>query len=232
VASLDETTSQRDMLAEELKAAQVTRDRTQYSIERTRVAAPFDGVVVERLRMPGEFIARGEPVVRLVNTAAMEIRVQAPLDAVRHVRAGDVVAVTSDRAQVEIHVRSIVPVGDEVSRMLQLRLTLAGGEWIIGEAVRVAVSHGKPAEAVTVPRDSVVLREGETFVYKIAPGNLARKVNVTLGDGAGDRVAVKGDVKVGDKVIIRGAERLQDGSPITIVNEGAALAAAPPRPSA
>jgi RND family efflux transporter MFP subunit len=232
VANLDESTAQRDMLAQELKAAQAARDRTQYSIERTRVAAPFDGVVVERLRMPGEFIARGEPVVRLVNTSAMEIRVQAPLDVVRHVRAGDTVPVAGDRGQVETRVRSVVPVGDEVSRMLQLRLTLSGNEWIIGEAVRVAVSHGKPAEAVTVPRDSVVLREGETFIYKVTPDNIARKVSVTLGDGAGDRVAVKGDVKVGDRVIIRGAERLQDGSPITVVNEGAALTSTPLKPSA
>ncbi|MBI1732149.1 MAG: efflux RND transporter periplasmic adaptor subunit [Gammaproteobacteria bacterium] len=222
VANLDESTAQRDMLEQELKAAQVARDRTQYFIERTRIQAPFDGVVVERLRMPGEFIARGDPVVRLVNTAELEIRVQAPLDVVRHVRAGDTVSVTGDRRQAETRVRSVVPVGDEVSRMLQLRLVLTGTEWIIGEPVRVAVSHGEPAEVVTVPRDSVVLREGETYVYKVTPDNIAHKVVVTLGEGAGNRVAIKGDVKVGDRVIIRGAERLQDGSPITIVGDDAA----------
>lgn len=222
VANLDEDTAQRDMLEQELKAAEVARDRTLYFIEQTGVQAPFDGVVVERTHMPGEFLERGDQVVRLVNTAALEIRVQAPLDVVRHVKVGDAVSVTNDKQQLQTKVHSVVPVGDEVSRMLQLRLALSGTDWIIGEPVRVAVSHGTPAEAVTVPRDSVVLREGETFVYKVLPDNTARKVTVIVGDGAGDRVGVKGDIKVGDRVIIRGAERLQDGSPITVVNDGAA----------
>lgn len=222
VANLDETTAQRDMLAQELAAAQVARDRTLYDIERTRVAAPFDGVVVERTRMPGEFIDRGEQVVRLVNTKSLEIRVQAPLDVVRHVRAGDTVAVSGDRGQVQTPVHSVVPVGDQVSRMLELRLVLDDPDWVIGEAVRVAVNHGAATQAVTVPRDSVVLREGETFVYKVLPDNTARKVTVTVGGGAGDRVSVTGDVKVGDRIVIRGAERLEDGAPITVVGSGGA----------
>ncbi len=222
VANLDENTAQRDMLEQELKAAEVARDTTLYSIERTRILAPFDGVIVERVRMPGEFIDRGEQVVRLVNTAALEIRVQAPLDVVRHVKAGDTVAVTNDKQHLQTRVHSVVPVGDEVSRMLQLRLALSGTDWLIGEPVRVAVSHGAPTETVTVPRDSVVLREGEAFVYKVLPDNTARKVAVTVGEGAGDQVGIKGDIKVGDRIVIRGAERLQDGSPITVVNDGAA----------
>ncbi len=222
VANLDESTTQRDMLQQELKAAEVARDSTLYSIERTRILAPFEGVVVERTRMPGEFIDRGEQVVRLVNTRALEIRVQAPLDVVRHVKAGDTVAVTNDQQHLQTTVHSVVPVGDEVSRMLQLRLVLTGTDWIIGEPVRVAVSHGAPTESITVPRDSVVLREGETYVYKVLQDNTARKVTVVVGEGAGNQVSIRGDIKVGDRVVIRGAERLQDGSPIKIVNDGAA----------
>lgn len=222
VANLDENTAQRDMLAQELKGAEVARDRTLYNIERTRVMAPFDGVVVERTRMPGEFIDRGEQVVRLVNTKSLEIRVQAPLDVVRHVRTGDTVSVSGDHGDVQTTVHSVVPVGDEVSRMLELRLALKDQSWIIGEAVRVAINHGATARAVTVPRDSVVLREGETFIYKVLPDNTARKVTVTVGGGAGDRVSVTGDVKVGDRVVDRGAERLQDGAPVTVVGSGGA----------
>jgi RND family efflux transporter MFP subunit len=223
VANLDETTVQRDMLAQELEGARVARDRTLYFIERTRVTAPFDGVVVERTRMPGEFLNRGEQVVRLVNTNSLEIRVQAPLDVVRHVQAGDAVTISGDRGELRTTVHSVVPVGDQVSRMLELRLVLAETGWIIGEAVRVAVNHGAAAKAITVPRDSVVLREGETFIFKVLPDNTARKVAVTVGGGTGDRVSVTGDVKVGDRVVIRGAERLQDGAPIIVVGrDGAA----------
>jgi RND family efflux transporter MFP subunit len=222
LAELDQTTSESGMLEQQIKAAEVARDETLYNIERTRVAAPFPGVVVERARTVGEFVNRGAEIARLVNTEALEIRVQAPLHVVRHVKEGDIVTVVSDSKTVRTQVRSVVPVGDEVSRQLQLHLVLENSDWIIGEPVRVSVSQGAPAEALTVPRDALVLREGETYVYTINADNTARKVKVTRGEGAGDWVPVTGNLKPGDQIVIRGAERLQDGSAVTIIKDAGA----------
>lgn len=216
-AELDQLQVERDMLAQELRVAETTRDRTLYDIERTRIAAPFPGVVVERMVNTGEYLSAGGAVARLVNTGAIEIRAQAPISTVRNVKEGDLLAVRSDVRVIQTRVSSVVPVGDEVSRMLQLRLALDEEGWIIGEPVRVAINQGQPVAALTVPRDALVLREGATYLYKVTPDNTARRVDVVTGEGVGDRIVVQGDIKDGERVIVRGAERLQDGRPVRIL---------------
>jgi RND family efflux transporter MFP subunit len=216
-AELDQLRAERDMLAQELAASATARERTLYDIERTRIAAPFPGVVVERLANPGEYLERGMAVVRLVNIDSLEIRAQAPIESLRSVRPGDVLQVRNGLTVAETRVRSVVPVGDRISRMLELRLALEGPDWVVGEPVRVAISQGRPVAALTVPRDALVLREGATFLYKITPDNIARRVDVVTGEGVGDRIVVQGDLHHGERVIIRGAERLQDGHPVRLL---------------
>lgn len=218
-SELDQLSMERDMLIEELQSANLAIDRTLYDIERTRIAAPFAGVVVERMRQPGEYLARADEVVRLVNTDALEIRVQAPLNVARHMHSGDVVNVKNSSELISTAVRTVVPVGDESSRMLQLRLELKGVNWLIGEAVRISLSNGTAVKTLTVPRDALVLRNGETYLFIVQKDGTARRVNVIPGEGAGDNISVQGDLNPGDVVVIRGAERLQDGSLVKVINE-------------
>ena len=60
------------------------------------------------------------------------------------------------------------------------------------------------------------------FVYLVGPDNKAALRQVALGDTTGDRVVVRDGVAVGDKVVIEGQQRLQDGM---LVAERAAKAA-------
>ena len=218
-AELDQLQAERDMLGQQIQAAQVDIERTLYDIERTQIKAPFDGVVVERMRQPGEFLSNSDDVVRLVNTEDLEIRVQAPLKVARHVKAGDRVGVRNGDEHIDTLVRTVVPVGDDNSRMLQLRLEFKKAHWIIGEAVRVALSNGKASQRLTVPRDALVLRNGRTYVFKVDKDDVAKQVDVVTSEGAGSHVAVDGDIASGDTVVIRGAERLRDGSAVKILNK-------------
>ncbi len=218
-SELDQLRAERDMLTQELRAAKVAIDRTLYDIERTRIAAPFPGIVVERMQQPGEYLARAGEVVRLVNIDILEIRVQAPLNVARHVSTGDLVKVKNNLDEINTRVRTVIPVGDDNSRMLQLRLELDNREWIIGEAVRVALSNAKAATTLTVPRDALVLRDGETYLYTILQDNTVRRIDVIAGEGAGKNVSIKGNLSEGDEVITRGAERLRDGSLVKIIND-------------
>ncbi|HKE44119.1 MAG TPA: efflux RND transporter periplasmic adaptor subunit, partial [Steroidobacteraceae bacterium] len=87
-AQLEEATAQRDMTAEEINQARVTRDQTLHDLDRSRVTAPFAGQVVERLHQPGEFVAAGGEVARLVDTAHVEVRAQAPMQVASYARSG------------------------------------------------------------------------------------------------------------------------------------------------
>jgi RND family efflux transporter MFP subunit len=215
---LDEARANTEMAEQDLVAAGIARERIQYSIERSRVKAPFPGRIAERLIQPGEFVNSGNAVARLVDTQHKEVRAQAPLSNARFITEGDIVDVEDEFQQARNPIRTVVPVGDERSRMIEIRVHLEQSDWVIGSAVRVALPTSQSRLLVAVPRDALVLRGDETFVYKIAADDSAERVDVRTGIGLGHRVEVIGDIKAGDQLIIRGGERLQPGQAVTITD--------------
>jgi RND family efflux transporter MFP subunit len=215
-SGLDEARSQLEMLLQEQRIAEVTRDHTVYDLGRTRVAAPFSGIVASRTANLGEYTEPGDPLLRLVDTESLEISVNAPLRASRYNRPDGEVQVEGDVERIVTRIRAMIPVGDSQSRQMELRLTLEPGHWQIGEAVTVELPDSLPASTLSVPRDALVLRDKEVYVFTVSPDNTAIKVPVNTGPGHGNQVAVSGDLKEGAPVVVRGAERLQDGQPVKI----------------
>jgi multidrug efflux system membrane fusion protein len=214
----DRVRMEREMVVQELASAEAERDQTYYQIERTRIVAPFDGVIAERMHQPGEFIAAGESLVRLVNDTRLEARVQAPINVLRYVSSGAQIMVETDFLESLASVRAVVPVGDERSRMVELRIALRPLGWVIGEAIRASVPSAAPTHAVTVPRDALVLRDSQVYVFKIGEGGTAQRISVVPGDGSADLIGVRGALRAGDRVVIRGAERLQQGQLVKVLS--------------
>ncbi len=222
---IDEAESRLAMADQEVEQARVARDRAQLERTRAAIRAPFAGQVAERLRMTGEFVSMGEPLVRLVDTGSVEVLARAPLAGAGALSRGQKVRVLDGDREVTSEIRSIVPVGDERSRMLEVRVVLARDAWPIGAAVQVELPSGPAQRAVTVPRDAVVLRQGTAFVYRIGTGDKAERITVTTGAGRTDRIEVSGDVAAGDRIVVRGAERLQPGQRVTIQGDAGEVVA-------
>jgi hypothetical protein len=121
-------------------------------------------------------------------------------------------------------VRAVVPIGDTISRTLELRLVLPKTDWHIGSAVQVSLPRSAPKRVVAIDRDALVLRADRISVFVVGEDNTAKQVDVELGATEGDLIEVIGDIKAGDKVVIRGGERLRDGQKVVIqANAGGAL---------
>jgi len=215
-AELDAAESRLAMLIQELRIAEVNRDLTLYDIERTRVTAPFPGIVVSRSMQSGEYTQSGTELLRLVDTQSLEISVSAPMRAARFNQPGAEVQVDSRSQQMLTAIRGIVPVGDTRSRMMEIRLNLQAGQGFIGEAVTVELPDSQPHDSLSVPRDALVLRSDEVFVFSVSRDNKAVKIPVTPGAGRGTEVAIEGHLAVGDPVVVRGAERLRDGQEVKV----------------
>ena len=216
VNQIDEARAQLDMTVQEIRRARVAVAQTTRRLEQSRILAPFSGVVVERLVQAGEFVGRGAEVVRLVDTENREIRVQAPLTVAGHVREGLEVTVKHQHSESLTPVRRVIPVGDERSRMFEVRIAADNPAWVIGSPVRVALPNSDPRQLVAVPRDALVLRGSEIFVLRVTPENIVEKVRVDTGIGLDSLVEVIGDVSGGDRVVTRGAERLQPGQSVIV----------------
>ena len=222
-AELDRLTMDLRMLEEERAAREARRDGTLYNIEVATVKAPFSGLVVERNAEVGEYARAGEAVLRIVNTAALEVRARAPVSVAKHLQPGRVIVLEAGNARVETVVTAVVPSGDDRSRMVELRVEIPSGDWVIGEAVRIAVPNGEKLAQLTISRDALVLRDRQVYVFKILENATAKRIPVRPGTGAGDSITVEGDLRSGDAVVIRGAETLKDGQAVYVLG-GTAVA--------
>ena len=213
---LDALLNQLGTAEQDLEEAKVVRQQNLHRLRSTKVLAPFPGQVVERLLQPGEYTNVGLPIVRLVDVTHAEVRAQAPLDVAPHLKNGRSVEIKDDDQQLAGKVRATVPVGDERSRMFEVRATLPSDHpWVLGAPVRVALPNAARQQVVAVPRDALVLRQGESYVFKVVDGSVQR-VNIVAGAGEGDWIEVQGAIAAGDQVVIRGAERLRDRQEVTI----------------
>ncbi len=211
---LDQAISQRDMASQDLARAKVTKERTLYQLERTKIRAPFPGQVIERYQQAGEFSSIGRQVVRLVDTTNIEISAQAPVKVATQLNDNMLVELDDGTRKFSAEVRAIIAVGDDRSRNFELRIKAPAGKWIVGSAIRVSLPTEQLRTVMTVPRDALILRQNSIYLFKIKDDNTATRVDVKTGMGKDDLIEVIGDLASGDRVVIRGGERLREGQPV------------------
>jgi RND family efflux transporter MFP subunit len=214
-SQLDEALSRERMAEQDVEQARVARDRARLDLNRAAVRAPFTGVVAERLQQAGEIVAGGAPLLRLVNEHDLEVVARAPLTTADTVSAGADVQLIDGERRAAGKVRAVIPVGDERSRMVELRIALTD-HWRVGAPVRVEIAPRNLKQVVTVPRDAVILRQGASYVMRVRPDNTAERVAVNMGPAHANHVQIDGTLRAGDRVIIRGGERLEPGQSVTV----------------
>lgn len=212
---LEEAESNLAMTEQELAQAHVEAEQAAIDLERTKVRAPFPGRVVERLAQAGEYSTPGRQIVRLVDTQHLEVSATAPVTLARVLRDGQDVVLREDAELTDTNIRALVPVGDARSRTMEIRVGLPDGlNYVVGTAVMVGVPSSAPEQVVAVPRDALVLRREGTYVFRVKDDNTAERLMVTTGAATGKQVAVVGGITRGDKVVVRGGERLREGQPV------------------
>ena len=219
---LDEARAQRDQAEHSLTDAKAALERAQADLARTEIRAPFAGHVTARLASVGEFVNVGEDVLRLVDTHRIEISLPASISLTRYIRQGMRVPVRNGDVAREHTVRTVVPVGDAVSRMVEVRLSAGDSEWLVGTPVQVSLPSDTAVSTVAVPRDALVERGSQTYVYRVKEDGSAEQVTVQTTAIVGLWVGVAGGIAAGDRVIVRGAERLSPGQAVEIIGARAA----------
>ncbi len=213
-SQLDQVRSERDIAKQELRRARALRDQVAHRVAESRIRAPFDGTVAEQLVQVGEFVGEGTPVVRLVDLKGLDVTAQAPVQMAGRLQPGQSVRLRAGDQFYAGKVRAVVPVGDQRSRQMEVRITPIDVQLTIGSALEVALKNGDATVGTGIPRDALVLRADQSYVYRVNGENRVERVRVEPGGAQGELVAVIGAIRPGDKVVVRGAERLSDGQSV------------------
>ena len=217
---LEQAQSTLVMTEQDLAQARISLEQSEINLERTQVRAPFPGRVVARLAQAGEYAVPGRLVVRLVDTKHIEVSAHAPVSLAQVLTGKQRVTLRGDGKIIDASIRALVPVGDAVSRTMEIRVSVPEGEnYVVGAAVQIGLPSSAPQQVVAVPRDALVLRREGTYVFRVKDDNTAERLLVETGAATGGLVAVSGGILSGDRVVIRGGERLRPGQAIALADD-------------
>lgn len=191
----------------DLAAQQAQLAGAELAVRKTRIVAPFDASVKERLAQAGEFVAAGTPLYVLTQTDAPEVSAQVALADVAGVRASTRVEfVGTDRA-VPLKLLRVSPTVAAPARTVEVRLA-PQQPVVIGSAGQLRWSDNRPH----VPASLLVQRAGRIGVFVMDAGK-ARFV--PLPEAQEGRAAAA-TLPPQTMVVVGGHAALQDGQAIAV----------------
>src|SRR5690606_36749553 len=77
-SELDQAVAEAEQAKAEVKAAEAANAIAQLNLERSRVRSPFDGAVAQRIATVGSYVGVGAPILRVVKTDPLRLRLEVP----------------------------------------------------------------------------------------------------------------------------------------------------------
>ena len=211
-----------DAEVDALKAASQAADSVLQETERaaaeTTIVAPFNGIVTQVFLEPGEFAARGEPVLQLSGTGEVEIRVEVPEGMLEWVNAGRELPVLFPglKRQRTGAVRSVGRAAAGEGRLFPVIIALPSADWLVpGLSAEVEV-HNPGSDGLQVPLGAIrKSSDGGTTVWLVRSGRV-EQLPVSLNGFSGDQVVVQGELAAGDVVVIEHPAGLVAGAMVEV----------------
>lgn len=205
----------------QLASARARFQEARATLARHRIRGPFDGVVAARLVDPGDWVSVGAPVLELVSTEGLDVVVDASQALLGYVKAGTTALLVDGSRTATARVTGVVPALDPVSRTLRVRLVpdepaewlLAGASLEVEFKVAVKATDGQ----VAVPVDALLASPTETRVVKVVGDEAQSVVVEILAKARGTALVRSPTLSAGDRVVIRGNERLRPGQKVEVV---------------
>ncbi len=208
-----------DAATARLARAQVMLDYRAADLADATVRAPYPGVVTAKHVSPGAHVQVGDPVVTLVDDLHLEVEADIPAERLSELDAGiEITFALADGGSHDAVLRAIVPVENPMTRTRAVRFTSLNGGLdqarAVGQSVTVDFPVGAPRTAVTVAKDAVTVSLQGRRVFVVDAEDKAQPRAVVLGTSVGNRFEVLEGLEPGERVVVRGNERLQPGQPV------------------
>ena len=234
-ARLEQARQRLDELKAGTRAEQITGQRAvvdqldaqledvQLDREDSILRAPFDGRIAMRYIDEGTVTAPGEPVVRIIESTAIEARIGLPASSFKNLTYGDSVKLQFGNQHCQATFARVLPEVD-----LQTRTQLAVFELedadsahvAPGQTVRLSLNDRVEATGFWLPTAALSPgQRGLWSAYVVVDQNGSEKIEsrpVEVLHTEGERVLVTGTIHVGDRVVAGGIQRIVPGQLVRV----------------
>jgi membrane fusion protein, multidrug efflux system len=180
------------------------------------------GVVVGIDAEVGSVVASGQSVVRVAQVGEKELLIAVPERSIQALKTAKRIVAIADAVPGKTYdavLRELAPSADAASRTYAARLSIRDADaalaWGMSSTVRIALSE-RPA--IVVPNSALYTRDATPRVWVVdAATQTVRPVDVTLGASRDEGVVVTQGLQSGDIVVTAGANLLQPGQKVRLV---------------
>ncbi len=205
----------------------------EFDLKHTRIFAPIDGRIGRTVANVGDYVMPSlGALVRIVQTDP--IRIAFSVTDKDYLKTLEKIG--AERMEDALRIRYRLPTGtvsdligirdfedntmsaDTATMSVRARFSNPNGLLVPDGYVTVLVDFAKPAKVPVVPQEALLTDSEGRFVYVVDEAGIVQRRPVTTGAMADGRVALRSGVKVGERVVVRGVQKVAPGKPVTIAS--------------
>jgi membrane fusion protein (multidrug efflux system) len=199
-------------------------------LDKTRLTAPFDGVLGLRRVSVGDYLNPGQDIVNLEDITPIKLDFRVPEGYLSELKPGQPITVRVDAFANEVFSGQVAAIDPRVSaedRSIAIRGEIPNDDGRLrpGLFARVGLVLATRADALTLPEQAIVPQRDGHFVYRVLDGKAVR-TPVTLGLRQAGRVEILSGLSAGEWVVTAGHLKLADGKPVSVIETPAPATAA------
>ena len=203
----------REMVAN-LEKAQAAVDLADAMLADNTLVAPFSGIVNTLNAELGENISPLKPIMRIINTDGLTVKISVPENEIAKVHVGDtaevVIPALGDRQYMgKVTEKSMTASLLTHSYPVKVLVEHPDAELVPGMISKV-VLKADVSTGIVVPANAVLVNQDGRFVWVEKEGRATRK-QITILGYSGSGVIVGEGLQSGDKVIVEGYQKVSEG---------------------
>lgn len=203
-SDLDQAVAEAGQTQAEVKAAEAADAIARLNLERSRVRAPFDGAVAQRIATVGDYLAIGAPIVRLVKIDPLRLRLEVPERESSAVRPGQNVRLTveGDTNTYAGRLTRIAPAIRQTDRVLPVEADVPNpGTLRAGLFVRAHIIVNSSEPALSIPTNALTTFAGLEKAVAFQGGKAVEKT-VTTGRRADGWIEILSGLSTGETIVL------------------------------
>ncbi|MFH2122184.1 MAG: efflux RND transporter periplasmic adaptor subunit [Pseudomonadota bacterium] len=209
-------------LREQVRIAEAAYEEAKSMLQYATITAPFDGTITRKIASVGDLASPGVVLLELENGKVLQVVAQVPEGLILKVRKGEVLPVSIPAAGITLNgeVAEVAPAADPSSRTAPVKINIAAGADLrSGQFARVTLT-GSDEKSLLISKRAVLSFGQMERVFLVDDKNIARLRLVRTGTHYDGQVEILAGLVPGDRVVVTGAEKLQDGQPVDVKPQG------------